>query len=64
MYIPFIPSNLSYLIFENSVWQIAEIVPNVVIREVHDDELTITDHLVGVMSQEVVCLFNLVKLEL
>lgn len=47
MYIPFIPSNLSYLIFGNSVRQIAGIVPNVVIREVHDDELTITDHPVG-----------------
>lgn len=44
MCIPFIPFNLSYLIFGNSVRQIARIVPNVVIRKEHDDELVITDH--------------------
>jgi hypothetical protein len=47
MYLPFIPSNFSYLIFGNNLRQIAGIVLNVVIREVHDDELTITDHPVG-----------------
>ena len=47
MYIPFIPSKVSYLIFQNNARQIAGVIPDVVIREVHDDDLTITDHPVG-----------------
>ena len=47
MYLPFIPSRVSYLIFQNNARQIAGVIPDVVVREVHNDEITITEHPVG-----------------
>lgn len=47
MPIPFLPTQISNLIFGGSSRHIAGIIPDVVIRERHEDEMTITDHPIG-----------------
>ena len=47
MQIPFLPTQISNLLFGNDSRYIAGIIPDVVIRERHDDEMTITDHPIG-----------------